>query len=78
MKLGTKDNLILYVDGEQAEGKKHANTIQEAEREKAADRCNKSLEKTLEHRIDDDLKVRKSHFSGVRTSLGYFQRVISG
>lgn len=68
MKLGTKENLVLYVDGEQAAEKEHANMIREAAREKAAVRCNQSLA-TLEQRIDDNLRIRKSHFSAVRTSL---------
>ncbi|KAF9356065.1 Cullin-associated NEDD8-dissociated protein 2 [Mortierella sp. NVP85] len=50
------------VDGGQAIEKQHANTIREAARQKAADRSNKCLD-TLEERIDNDLKIRKHHFS---------------
>ncbi|KAK3821500.1 MAG: hypothetical protein J3Q66DRAFT_152665 [Benniella sp.] len=67
-KLGTKDNLVLYVDGDQAVEKQHANTIREAAREKAVERCKQSLD-TLEERIDNDRKVRKRHFTDVRASL---------
>ncbi|KAF9100189.1 hypothetical protein BGX23_004017 [Mortierella sp. AD031] len=65
---GSRDNLVFYVDGGQAVEKQHTTEIREAAREKASVKCARSLD-VLEDRIDNNLKVRKSHFTNVRSSL---------
>jgi hypothetical protein len=68
MRFGTKANLIPYVDGGQALEKQHAAKIRKAVRDKAVVRCKRSLDE-LKQRLDNNLRVRKRHFTDVRTSL---------
>lgn len=65
---GAKASLILYIDGEQAVEKQHATKIRQAGREKATVHCEQSLDE-LERRIDNNIRVRKCHFTDVKTSL---------
>lgn len=67
-RFGAKSNIVLYVDGGRAVEKEHAREIREAARGKAESRCQRSLD-TLEQRITSDLRLRKRHFTDVRTSL---------
>ncbi|KAF9990357.1 hypothetical protein BGZ75_002137, partial [Mortierella antarctica] len=67
-RFGTKENSVIYVDGLQAVEKEHTALIRQEARKKAAERCEKSLD-VLEERISKAMKVRKRHFSDVKTSL---------
>ncbi|KAF8929937.1 hypothetical protein BGZ47_000819 [Haplosporangium gracile] len=69
MRYGTKASLVLYVDGGQALEKQHAAKTRKAAREKSTISCEQSLDE-LERRIDNNLSIRKRHFTDVRTSLG--------
>ena len=68
MSWGSRDNLILYVDGQQAIEKQHTAEIRQGNRDKASLKCTRALD-TLENRIENNLSVRKRHFTDVRTSL---------
>ncbi|KAG0057380.1 hypothetical protein BGZ83_010839 [Gryganskiella cystojenkinii] len=65
---GTKENSVIYVDGPQAVEKEHTAKIRLEALEKAVDRCEKSLG-VLQERINESMKVRKKHFTDVKTSL---------
>ena len=67
-RFGTKENSVIYVDGVQAVEKEQTALVRQDARKKAGDRCEKSLN-VLEERISKALKVRKRHFSDVKTSL---------
>ncbi|KAF9344736.1 hypothetical protein BGX26_003973 [Mortierella sp. AD094] len=68
MRFGTKENVIIYVDGVQAKEKEFTSQIRQDAREKATKRCEKSLDE-LQRRIDNNLKVRKRHFTDAWTGL---------
>ncbi|KAG0336078.1 hypothetical protein BG004_008206, partial [Podila humilis] len=65
---GTKDNLILYIDGAQAVEKSGTAKVRQEIRNKAVSRCEKSL-MTLEHMVVNNIKARKRHFTDVKTNL---------
>ncbi|KAG0195832.1 hypothetical protein BGX33_002539, partial [Mortierella sp. NVP41] len=67
-RFGSQANLVIYIDGGQSAEKQHTAQIREASRDKAITKCLNSLE-TLESRLSNDLRVRKRHFSDVRTAL---------
>ncbi|KAI7826005.1 hypothetical protein BC939DRAFT_447508 [Gamsiella multidivaricata] len=68
MRFGTKENIIIYVDGVQAEVKEFTAQIRQEAREKTTKRCKESVDE-LQRRIDNNLKVRKRHFADAWTSL---------
>ncbi|KAI7831142.1 hypothetical protein BC939DRAFT_437710 [Gamsiella multidivaricata] len=68
MRFGTKENIIIYVDGVQAEEKGFTAQIRQEAREKTTKRCKESVDE-LQRRIDNNLKVRKRHFADAWTSL---------
>ncbi|KAG0346127.1 hypothetical protein BGZ54_005311, partial [Gamsiella multidivaricata] len=68
MRFGTKENIIIYVDGVQAEEKEFTAQIRQEAREKTTKRCKESVDE-LQRRIDNNLKVRKRHFADAWTSL---------
>lgn len=68
MRFGSKSNLILYVDGEQAFEKQGTAKCRKESREKATIKCTESLDK-LEGIIINNVKPRKRHFTDVKTSL---------
>ena len=67
-RFGTKESLILYIDGGQAVEKQETTRSREAAREKAAVKCQQSLD-VLEQRIINNEKARKRHFVDVKTNL---------
>ncbi|KAF9998091.1 hypothetical protein BGZ80_006863, partial [Entomortierella chlamydospora] len=67
-RFGSKDTVIVYVDGAQAQEKEHTAHARQETREKAASRCKAALA-MLQDRIDRNLKVRKRHFTDVKTNL---------
>ncbi|KAI1285635.1 hypothetical protein EDD11_000710, partial [Mortierella claussenii] len=67
-RFGTKENVVIYVDGVQAEEKAYTATIRRQARDKAVTRCEKSVDE-LQRRIENDLKVRKRHFADAWSSL---------
>ncbi|KAF9401843.1 hypothetical protein BGZ76_007427, partial [Entomortierella beljakovae] len=68
MRFGTKDLLVVYIDGAQAIEKAETAKTRQAIRDKAAVQCEKSLSE-LEHRINSNMKPRKRHFTDVKSSL---------
>ncbi|KAF9940138.1 hypothetical protein BGZ70_006365, partial [Mortierella alpina] len=67
-RFGTKENIIVYVDGVQAIEKEHTALGREETRRTAGQRCIESLN-VLEARISKGLRVRKRHFTDVRASM---------
>ncbi|KAG0344392.1 hypothetical protein BGZ54_005874, partial [Gamsiella multidivaricata] len=65
---GSKDTVIVYVDGAQAQEKEHTAQARQKTREKAASRCKEALD-FLQDRINRNLKVRKRHFTDVKTNM---------
>ncbi|KAI7819816.1 hypothetical protein BC939DRAFT_505458 [Gamsiella multidivaricata] len=55
MRFGTKENIIIYVDGVQAEEKEFTVQIRQEAREKTTKRCKESVDE-LQRRIDNNLK----------------------
>ena len=68
MRFGTKDLLIVYIDGTQALEKAETAKVRQSIRDKAVAKCEKSLSE-LEHRINSNKKPRKRHFTDAKTSL---------
>ncbi|KAI7820180.1 hypothetical protein BC939DRAFT_241313 [Gamsiella multidivaricata] len=68
MRFGTKENIVIYVDGVQAEEKEFTAQIHREAREKTTKRCKESVDE-LQRRTDNNLKVRKRHFADAWTSL---------
>ncbi|KAF9917031.1 hypothetical protein FBU30_001033, partial [Linnemannia zychae] len=67
-KFGSPSTLVLYLDGQQPEEKQQTFTARNATRKKAAIRCSESLD-TLEQRIQSNDRVRKRHFTDVKSAL---------
>ncbi|KAF9100188.1 hypothetical protein BGX23_004016 [Mortierella sp. AD031] len=65
---GMQGKLVIYVDIPQAAEKQHLAAIREAACDIASTKCTQSLD-TLETRVENRLKVCKSQFAAVRTSL---------
>ncbi|KAF8917525.1 hypothetical protein BGZ58_005080, partial [Dissophora ornata] len=65
---GSRDNMTIYLDGLQAEEKSDTAIKREKARTDALGACKKSLD-TLESIIDNNLRVRKRHFTDVRSGL---------
>ncbi|KAF9107458.1 hypothetical protein BGX29_006325 [Mortierella sp. GBA35] len=65
---GMQGKLVIYVDIPQAVEKQHLAAIREAACDIASTKCTQSLD-TLETRVENRLKVCKSQFAAVRTSL---------
>jgi len=64
----SKQNAILYIDGDPAQEKLHTAAARKAKRQKAATRCEDDL-KMLNDRIEGGGRVRKQHFTAIKSSL---------
>jgi hypothetical protein len=67
-RFGTPLNMLLYIDGGQAVEKENTTKARDEARHKALDRTEKSI-KVFEERLDDNLRVRKRHFTDVKVGL---------
>jgi len=68
-RFGNKFNMVLYIDGPQAEEKRSTAQVREMGRAKALGRVEASID-TFESRIDSGLRIRKQHFIDVKKGLG--------
>ncbi|KAG0082535.1 hypothetical protein BGZ93_002383 [Podila epicladia] len=67
-KLGTKGELVLYVDGHPAAEKANTHNKREQDRHKARDRAHRALV-TLEDRLQTNKRIRKHHITAVNKAL---------
>ncbi|KAF9116080.1 hypothetical protein BGX30_006072, partial [Mortierella sp. GBA39] len=65
---GNPLNMHLYIDGGQAVEKENTTKARDETRHKALDRTEKSI-KVFEERLNDNLRVRKRHFTDVKAGL---------
>ncbi|KAF8945884.1 hypothetical protein BGZ52_009221, partial [Haplosporangium bisporale] len=68
MQFGTKENMVIYVDGVQAEEKAYTTQVRQKTRENAVVRCENAMD-VLQDRINNNLKIRKRHFTDVKASM---------
>lgn len=69
-RFGTTENTVVYVDGSQAKEKEATAQIRREARQKAIVRCKANVGE-LQGRIENNLKVRKSHFTDVQHSCSH-------
>ena len=69
MRFGSKENLVLYIDGGPSLEKKETGRIRSEARAKAAVKCSDNIGQ-LEDTIKYNRKPRKRHFSDINASLG--------
>lgn len=67
-KLGTKKDMVLYIDGQPAQEKGPTIAQRAKRRQKALESTETRLQE-LETRVNDGLRVRKHHFAGVTKGL---------
>jgi hypothetical protein len=67
-RFGNALNMDVYIDGPQAEEKRFAAASRETNREKALERAEAGLA-TLETRLSDNSRIRKSHHTTVRAAF---------
>ncbi|KAF8900951.1 hypothetical protein BGZ58_006798, partial [Dissophora ornata] len=68
IKLGNKDELVLYVDGHPAVEKANTHHQREKDRHKARGRAHRALA-TLEDRLQTNMRIRKHHIKNANSEL---------
>lgn len=67
-KLGTPDISVLYLDGDPTEEKKETHEEREQARSKALENADKAVQ-YFAYRVDNNLRIRKQHFTNVEKQL---------
>ncbi|KAF8945173.1 hypothetical protein BGZ47_003134 [Haplosporangium gracile] len=67
-RFGNTLNMPLYIDGDQAEEKMNTAKARDAVRHKALHRTEESI-KVFEERLNDDMRIRKRHFTDVKAGF---------
>ncbi|KAG0249918.1 hypothetical protein DFQ27_009718, partial [Actinomortierella ambigua] len=67
-RLGGKDQLVLYIDGEPAVEKKDTHELRRTQRQKAVESANKHLD-VLKSRIQASKRVRRQHFQSCNKAI---------